>query len=55
MRTRLTGAHAEPVPTTVVAGPADWQTTVGSDAGRLRACIDLAAVELAAAMRPRRQ
>ncbi|MGW7203087.1 NAD(P)H-dependent oxidoreductase [Streptomyces sp. NPDC054837] len=55
MRTRLTGVHAEPVPTVVVAGPADWQTTVGGDAGRLRACIDRAAVELATAMRSRRQ
>ncbi|WP_254402896.1 NAD(P)H-dependent oxidoreductase [Streptomyces sp. AC555_RSS877] len=55
MRRRLTSVHAEPVPTVVVAGPADWQTTVGSDAGRLRACIDRAAVELATAMRSRRQ
>ncbi|MFD3838230.1 NAD(P)H-dependent oxidoreductase [Streptomyces sp. NPDC058642] len=54
MRTRLTSVHAEPVPTVVVAGPADWQTTVGSDAGWLRACIDRAA-ELATAMRSRRQ
>lgn len=55
MRTRLTGVHAEPVPTVLVAGPADWQATAGGDAGRLRACIDRAAVELATAMRSRRQ
>jgi FMN reductase len=55
MRRRLTSVHAEPVPTVVVAGPADWQTTVGSEAARLRACIDRAAVELATAMRSRRQ
>jgi FMN reductase len=54
MRRRLTSVHAEPVPTVVVAGPADWQTTVDSEAARLRACIDRAAVELATAMRSRR-
>ncbi|MBD9729906.1 NAD(P)H-dependent oxidoreductase [Streptomyces caniscabiei] len=30
---RLTGVHADPVPTVVVAGPADWQATALSDAG----------------------
>jgi FMN reductase len=55
MRRRLTDVHADPVPTVVVAGPADWQTTAGSDAARLRACIDRAAVELAAVMRSHRQ
>jgi FMN reductase len=54
MRRRLTGVHAEPVPTIVVAGPADWQATATSDTGRLRACIDQAAAELAAAMRAHR-
>ncbi|MEU1940685.1 NAD(P)H-dependent oxidoreductase [Streptomyces coeruleorubidus] len=55
MRRRLTDVHAEPVPTVVVAGPADWQATALSDAARLRACIGRAAVELAAAMRSHRQ
>ncbi|WP_327721886.1 hypothetical protein OG381_45660 [Streptomyces sp. NBC_00490] len=55
MRTRLTGVHAEPGLTVVVAGPADWPSTVGGDAGRLRAGIDRAAVELATAMRSRRR
>ncbi|MEU9917672.1 NAD(P)H-dependent oxidoreductase [Streptomyces sp. NPDC051001] len=55
MRTCLTSVQAEPVPTVAVAGPADWQTAAGSNAGRLRACIDRAAVELATAMRSRRQ
>jgi FMN reductase len=50
MRGRLAGVHAEPVPTIVVAGPADWQAAAHSDAGRLRASIDQAAAELAAAM-----
>ncbi|MER6187940.1 NAD(P)H-dependent oxidoreductase [Streptomyces sp. NPDC001652] len=55
MRTRLTSVHAEPVPTVVVAGPADWQSAAGGNAGRLRAGIDRAAVEFATAMRSRRQ
>jgi FMN reductase len=55
MRRRLTSVHADPVPTVVIASPADWQATAHSDAARLRACIDRAAVELAAAMRSPRQ
>jgi FMN reductase len=55
MRRRLAGVHAEPVPTIVVAGPADWQATAPSDVGQLRACIDQAAAELAAAMRLHRR
>ncbi|MGW0424926.1 NAD(P)H-dependent oxidoreductase [Streptomyces sp. NPDC003015] len=55
MRRRLTDVHADPVPTVVVAGPADWQATARSDATRLRACIDRAAVELAVVMRSHRQ
>jgi hypothetical protein len=53
IRRRLTDVHADPVPT--VAGPAGWRATAHSDAGRLRACIDRAAAELAAAMRSHRQ
>ncbi len=53
MRRRLTDVHADPVPTVVVAGPADWRATARIDAARLRACIDQAAAELAAAMRSR--
>ncbi|MET8081495.1 NAD(P)H-dependent oxidoreductase [Streptomyces sp. NPDC005303] len=55
MRRRLTDMHADPGPTVVIAGPADWQTAARSDAARLRACIDQAAAELAAAMRSPRQ
>lgn len=55
MRRRLTDVHAEPVPTIVVADPADWQATARSDAARLRACIDQAAAELAVAMSSHRQ
>ncbi|MFE9454203.1 NAD(P)H-dependent oxidoreductase [Streptomyces sp. NPDC006739] len=55
MRGRLTGVRADPVPTVVVASPADWQATTRRDAGRLHACIDEAAGELAAAMRSRRR
>ncbi|WP_051858667.1 NAD(P)H-dependent oxidoreductase [Streptomyces cellulosae] len=55
MRGRLAGVHADPVPTVVVAGPADWPATARGDAARLRACIDQAAAELAAAMRAHRQ
>ncbi|MDL5198833.1 NAD(P)H-dependent oxidoreductase [Streptomyces sp. ALI-76-A] len=43
LRRRLAGVHADPVPTVVVAGPADWPATAHSDAARLRACIDQAA------------
>lgn len=55
VRSRLTGVHADPVPTVVVAGPADWQTTTHSDTTRLHAHMDRAATELAAAMRSHRQ
>jgi FMN reductase len=55
MRARLTGVHADPVPTVVVADPADWRTTARSDGGRLHARIDQAAAELAGAMRAHRQ
>jgi FMN reductase len=55
MRRRLTAVHADPVPTVVVASPVDWRATALSGAARLRACIDRAAVELAAAMRSHRQ
>ncbi|MFE9677054.1 NAD(P)H-dependent oxidoreductase [Streptomyces sp. NPDC006259] len=55
IRERLTGVHADPVPTIVVAGPADGPAAAGGDAGRLRACIDRAAAELAAAMRSHRR
>ncbi|MEU2427146.1 NAD(P)H-dependent oxidoreductase [Streptomyces sp. NPDC007851] len=55
IRGRLTGVHADPVPTVVVAGPADGPTTGRGDAARLRACIDQAAAELAAAMRSHRR
>ncbi len=54
LRRRLTGVHADPVPTIVVAGPADWQATARSDGGGLHTCIDQAAVEPAAAMRSHR-
>jgi FMN reductase len=53
--TQAVPAHADPVPTVVVAGPADGPATAGSDAGRLRACIDRGAAELAAAMRSHRR
>ncbi|MFF3713044.1 NAD(P)H-dependent oxidoreductase [Streptomyces phaeochromogenes] len=55
VRGRLADVHADPVPTVVVACPADWRATAHSDAARLRACIDQAAAELAAAMRSHRQ
>ncbi|KQW00888.1 NAD(P)H-dependent oxidoreductase [Streptomyces sp. Root369] len=55
MRRRLTDVHADPVPTVVVAGPADGRATAQTDAARLRACIGRAAVEPAAAMRSHRQ
>ncbi|MEU8865308.1 hypothetical protein [Streptomyces umbrinus] len=47
--------HADAVPTVVVACPADWLATAHGDAARLRACIDQAAAELAAAMRSHRR
>ncbi|MDN3029355.1 hypothetical protein [Streptomyces sp. S.PB5] len=52
---RRTDVHADPMPTVVVADPADSQPTAQSDAGRLHARIDLAGAELAAAMRSHRQ
>ncbi|MEU2421148.1 NAD(P)H-dependent oxidoreductase [Streptomyces sp. NPDC007851] len=52
---RLTDVRAVPVPTVVVAGPADRQATTRGDAARLHACIGRAASELAAAMRSHRQ
>ncbi|WP_342671546.1 NAD(P)H-dependent oxidoreductase [Streptomyces phaeochromogenes] len=55
VRGRLTDVHADPVPTVVVACPADWRATAHSDAARLRSCIDQAAAERAAAMRSHRQ
>ncbi|MEU0205521.1 NAD(P)H-dependent oxidoreductase [Streptomyces canus] len=55
IRGRLAGVHADPVPTVVVAGPADGPATGRGDAARLRACIDRAAAELAAAMRSHRR
>lgn len=55
IRRRLTDVHADSVRTVVVAGPADWRATARSDAARLRACIDQAAAELAAAMRSHRE
>jgi FMN reductase len=50
MRGRLTCLHAQPVPTVVVAGPADWEESASGDPTRLREHIDQAAAELAAAM-----
>ncbi|MEU6557150.1 NAD(P)H-dependent oxidoreductase [Streptomyces sp. NPDC046915] len=55
IRRRLTGAHAAPVPTVVIAGPADWRAAARGDAARLHACIGQAAAELAAAMRSHRR
>lgn len=55
LRRRLASVHADPVPTVVVADPADWPATAHSDAARLRACIDQAGAELAVAMRSHRQ
>lgn len=55
MRGRLTSVHADPVPTIVVAGPADRQTTAHGDGARLRACIAQGAAELAVAMNSHRQ
>lgn len=50
MRGRLTCLHAEPVPTVVVAGPAEWEESASGDTTQLREHIDQAAAELAAAM-----
>jgi FMN reductase len=50
MRERLSCLHAEPVPTVVVAGAADWEESPSGDTTRLREHIDQAAAELAAAM-----
>jgi FMN reductase len=50
MRGRLSCLHAEPVPTVVVAGPADWEEPASGGTTRLRAHIGQAATELAAAM-----
>jgi FMN reductase len=50
MRERLSCLHAEPVPTVVVAGPADWEESPSGDPTRLREHIDQAAAEFAAAM-----
>ncbi|GGM06714.1 oxidoreductase [Streptomyces fumigatiscleroticus] len=55
IRRRLTDVRADPMPTIVVAGPADRQAATGREAGRLHARIDRAATELAAAMRSHRQ
>ncbi|MFI6437793.1 NAD(P)H-dependent oxidoreductase [Streptomyces sp. NPDC050759] len=58
MRRRLASVRADPVPTIVVADPADpadWPAMARSDVARLRACIDRAAAELAVAMRSQRQ
>jgi len=50
LRKRLTCLHAEPVPTVVVAGPADWEGPVPDGSTQLRERIDRAAAELAAAI-----
>jgi FMN reductase len=55
MRRHLTSVHARPVPTIVLADAADWQSTAAEEAKELRACIDQAAAELAAAMHAHRQ
>lgn len=55
MRGRLTCLHAEPVPTVVVAGPADWEESPSGATTRLREHIDQAAAELAAAMSSHRR
>ena len=55
LRGRLTCLHAEPVPTVVVAGPADWQKPAHGGSGRLRERIDQAAAELAAVLVSRAQ
>lgn len=55
VRRRLTDVHADPVPTVVVADPADWRAMAHSDTARLRARIDQAATELATAMCSHRQ
>jgi FMN reductase len=50
LRKRLACLHAEPVPTVVVAGPADWEGPAPDGSMPLRERIDQAAVELAAAI-----
>ncbi|MEW2289300.1 NAD(P)H-dependent oxidoreductase [Streptomyces sp. NPDC047841] len=55
MRGRLAGVRAHPVPTVVVAGPADRQATTRRESGRLHTSIGRAAAELAAAMRSHRR
>ncbi len=55
VRRRLTGVHAELVPTVVVAGPEDWERSALDTSGRLSEHIDQAAAELAAAMRAHRR
>ncbi|MBE8519593.1 NAD(P)H-dependent oxidoreductase [Amycolatopsis sp. H6(2020)] len=50
LRGRLTGLHAEPVATVVVAGPADWEAPAPGVAARLCGRIEQAAAELAAAL-----
>jgi FMN reductase len=55
VRGRLTGVHAHPVPTTVVAAPADRQPSASGDEDGLHARIDRAACEPAAAMRTYRR
>lgn len=55
VRRRLTGVHAEPVPTVVVAGPEHWERSALGDRGWLCERIDQAAAELAAAMRSGRR
>ncbi|MEU4248234.1 NAD(P)H-dependent oxidoreductase [Amycolatopsis sp. NPDC026612] len=55
VRRRLTGVHAELVPTVVVAGPEDRERSAPGASGRLSDHIDQAAAELAAAMRAHRR
>ncbi|MER8006694.1 NAD(P)H-dependent oxidoreductase [Streptomyces sp. NPDC094149] len=55
VRRRLSDVHAAPMPTVVVACPADWQATAPSVAGRLHVRIGRAPAELAAAMCAQRQ
>jgi FMN reductase len=49
VRDHLVRSHAEPVPTVVVAGAEEWEGSTDG-VGHLRARIDQAAAELAAAM-----
>ncbi|HEX6359641.1 NAD(P)H-dependent oxidoreductase [Actinophytocola sp.] len=50
LRKRLACLYAEPVPTVVVAGLADWEGPAPDGSTQLRERIDQAAVELAAAI-----